>query len=191
MDSIERNRNIEMCFEECKDTINNLSYKYKGIYGGDKEEAFANACLWLVELYDKFDKDKASFVTYISHVLENKFIDDYRKHKIYDLNIMKQDIQDLDELGLIPSYDNICDSEDIFQELTDGQIDRYSIYLDYQDYLDVLKEKEKDIFRLYYCNMWDISSIANAYDLSEIRIKEIKRNALNKLEDAKNISNFN
>lgn len=178
----DRNKNIELCLEECKDTLKRLAYKYRSVYNGDTDEAFANACLWLVELYDKFDRDKASFVTYIGCVIENKFLDDYRKHKVYDLDVIGTDIQDLDELGIIPSYDNVSDEFDCDkEELTPGQIDRYEIYLEYQNQLDILKEKERDVFKLFYYNMWDISKIANAYDLSEIRIKEIKRNALNKL----------
>lgn len=190
MDNIERNKNIEMCLEECKGTLKNLSYKYRSIYNGDTDEAFADACLWLVELYDKFDKDKASFVTYIQHVIENKFLDVYRKNKATSLDIVNKDICELDELGLLPTSEDIYSSSNYDDILTDGQINRYNIYLDNQDYLYVLKEREQDIFKLFYCNMWDISKIASAYGLSEIRIKEIKRKALSKIEDAKNLERF-
>lgn len=180
---MDNNKNIEICFQECEKMLWKLADKYKSIYNGDKEEAFANASLWLVEDYNGYNRDKASFVTYIYMCIEKRFIK--AMNKFYDEKeyICGTDLDDLDELGLL-STDNI-DYQLIDDEMTDGKKNRYDIYFEYKDYLDIFKEKDKEIFRLYYYCGRNEKEIAEIYDLNERSIRKIKEKILKKVKNIK------
>lgn len=170
---------MEICFDECKGILRALAVKYKNIYNGDVEEAFADACLWLMEFYGSFDRNKATFITYVYSVIENKFINAGKKaykEKQYFSNVS---IEELDKEGLL-----VCGNEKhiLKEDVTKGQIERYHIYFEYVDYLDMLTEREQTIFKLFYYDNWNIKDIASQLNLSEIRIKEIKSKIIKKLK---------
>ena len=176
----ERTKNIELCIEQCTPILKKLSYKYKNIYDNDANEAFANACLWVVEMYDKFDRNKGSLVSYIGMIVEHKFIDAYRYNKVHEFDRYATDVYDMDEMNLLPYEKDYEPEGEII--LTEHQQYRKDIYDRYEPYIDELSDRERGIFKLFYYNLWDISHIAKSYELSIMRIKEIKRDVLRKLE---------
>lgn len=177
-----REENLKSYLAECQYILLRMANKYKNIYNGDKEEAYANACLWTIELYDGFDRNKSKFTTYIYSIIDNKFKDEWRKkNKEYKL-FASGDIEDYDEKGMINTdlYEN--DYDDI---LTSGQKDRYSLYFDLYKYTNILNDREKVIFKLFYYNNWKIEDIASVVELSAIRVKEIKKKIIIRLEKEK------
>lgn len=179
MEKNNRQINMELCFEECKGILKALAYKYKGIYNGDIEEAFANACMWLVELYDNFDRNRATFVTYAYSSVENKFINEGKKIYRENQYISHSSIEDLDRDGYLISD---CNEDDLIDDrMTIGQRERYDLYLKLYECVDILSERERTIFKLFYYNNWNIKDIADVLELSEIRIKEIKSKIVKKM----------
>lgn len=170
---------MQICFEECKGILRALAVKYKAIYNGDVEEAFADACLWLMEFYDSFDRNKATFVTYAYSVIENKFINAGKKAYKEKQHMSNVSIEDLDKDGLLVYGSNkiILD-----EGMTKGQSERYNIYFQYCNDLEILTEREQTIFKLFYYDNWNIKDIASQLGLSEIRIKEIKSKIIKKLD---------
>lgn len=173
---------IELCLEECKGVLRSLAYKYRRIYNNDEEEAFANACLWLVELYDRFDKDRASFVTYIYTVVENRFINEGKKFYNEQKYLSHQSIDELDEKNLLVT-DIYGDGSGTSDKTTSGQKERYSMYFMFYPFLEELDEREEIIFKMFYYNNWSIREIATYMDLSEIRVKELKGEIVKKLTE--------
>lgn len=188
MKQMDKKSNIELCFLECEKILWKLSNKYKNIYNGDTNEAFSCASLWLVEDYDTYDKNKSSFVTYIYKCIERKFINEAIKKKNSDDNMDYGDIEDLDECGLlVNNNENILIDENI----TNGKLERYSFYLENKSYLNNVKNRDYEIFRMYYYCGRNISDIAEIFNLSEIRIKEIKRKILKIIDKNKEIERNN
>lgn len=174
-----KQENVELCFQECKGILKTLAIKYKSIYDNDVEEAFAEASMWLVELYDSFDKNRASFVTYAYSVIENKFINAGKKFYRERCTMIDATIEELDQEGLLTDSNEII----LDTEMTLGQKKRCDVYFELVDYLDRVSEREEKIFKLYYYDSWSISELAEYFELSEIRIKEIKNNCVRKLRE--------
>lgn len=180
MDKINRIDSIELCFEECKGVLRSLAYKYKNIYNGDVDEAYANACLWLVEMYDKFDRNKASFVTYVYMIVDNRFINEGKKafnEKKYLSNIPLDDLGIDDELYCNRAIETKANDNNS----TNGQKERYKFYFELESFMNVLNEREQIIFKTFYYNNWNIKDIAKYLELSDIRVKELKKEAVKKL----------
>lgn len=175
-----RKKGLELSYIEYRPILYKLAHKYKNIYNNDFEEALADSNLWFIECYDSYDKNKAHFSTYLYGVVENKFIDVSRRKKREKLTFI-----DIDELN----EDQLCYYDSFMQQdtttnidMTKGQMLRYNTYIYYQDFTSILDDRSQDIFKLYYYNNWSISEIAKFLNLSEVRVKQLKNNSLNLLE---------
>lgn len=171
---------MELCFQECRGILKSLAIKYKKIYNNDIEEAFAEASLWLMELYDTFDRNKATLQTYVYSCIERKFINAGKKKFKETQFVSAASIDELDQEGLL-IYCN--DVEVAGEKMTEGQRERYEIYFKYYPHIGYLPEREQDIFKLFYYNHWNIKDIAEQMDLSEIRIKELKSKIIKKMQE--------
>lgn len=178
-----RANGLELSYIEFRPILYKLSHKYKNLYNNDFEEALADSCVWFIESYDSYDKDKAHFSTYLYGVVENRFIDVSRKkRREYETFVNIDDLNE-EQLGYYDSSMFQDNSTDI--DMTVGQMSRLSTYTYYQNFIDVLEIREQDIFKLYYYNDWSIIEIADFLNLSEIRVKQLKTNILNELEKEK------
>lgn len=182
MEKNDRETNLELCFYECYGVLKTLAYKYRKIYNGDVDEAFSNACLWLVELYDSFDKNKSNFISYVYTIVSRKFINEGKK-KFNERNVfINISFEELEEGGKFMGDSDTFNTNEQDRDSKMGLRNRENFYTECFGKMDDIKERDVQIFELFYSHGWSIKDIAIVFKLSEVRVKEIKRNIVKKIE---------